>query len=344
MHTHPEYRSATTKDQVGREADVQKRERRLRDKDIEKLLEEYGYLKESGIKFYKTIKQAISAHPDDEVGKVEYERITLYKFPVKTHFSERRLPKGYLYKGGAARALLGRALGTDTQVPRDVDIVRFGEEPQPGMDKQIEQEFSPEDAALGGGVEWMMEARYFFTRDVTLNEVVASDTEIVASAECVLDTVRRIIRMAPYEREKYEGEEGTPDQKILARMMLFYAEHIERYDEAAFDTSTDKQLESAFISPFYMAVQLDKACQKGGNVARHYIDEIRKRGQVPEYLESIEDVAGYLLSLMRKDNFYYRHAPSVQFEREEEQIEEKYGDLNDEHAARRERGVRIQSR
>lgn len=336
IRAHPECIRVVPENQVKPQGSLWQQEGRLRDEDVEKLLEEYTPLKESGIKFYKTVKQVMPRDAYDERGKEKYERITLYRFPVKSHFSEKRLPTGYFYKGGAARALLGRALGIDVQHPRDIDIVRFGEEPEKGMDHRIEEEFSPEEVGFGRGVEKINESRYFFTRDITLNEVVASDTEIIASAECVLDTVRRIIRMTPYERETYESEDGTSDQKILARMILFYVEHIERYDEAVLDPTTDKQFESTFISPFYMAVQLDKACQRGEGVANRYVNELKKRGQIPEYLEKIEEVARFSLVMMRDKDFYYRHAPSTQFEQEDEYIEEIYGDLEDGHAARRE--------
>lgn len=111
--------------------EVSRVEAEIDDKDVLAILKEYG------------------VNPDlvEDIGE------GLFRVGVKNHFSERRLPQGYGYKGGAARALLLRSLEIDsTHQPRDIDVVRLSpKEPYEGADYEVAREFMPEDFAHGDG-------------------------------------------------------------------------------------------------------------------------------------------------------------------------------------------------
>ncbi len=100
--------------------------------------------------------------------------------------------------------------------------------------------------------------QYFSTRDLTINQVMATDEEIFVTRMALLDTVRHILRPTPYEKAKFNGAVG---EKILAKIIRLYSEMIHKYDEAAIEDVDSYQLEEAFTNPFFLALQLDKAAE-----------------------------------------------------------------------------------
>ena len=265
---------------------------------------------------------------EDEETQERYEYDQVMSLPVRNHFSDKRLPAGYGYKGGAARVLLLRALGTDpTYRPRDIDVVRLSwDEDSSDRDDEVSKEFMPEDYEHGDGVEIIDERdQYLATRDFKLNEILATDDRVWFTEGALLDTLRHIIR--PTEFEKFNwSDSGELGPKMLAKLLRFYAEAIHRYDEAGIEDVEDWQFEEGFISPFWLALQLDRACDVNQHVAQTYVDELVTRGQLPSDIESIDQASEYLISLIH--NFYYRHAPEEQFDIEYEWTEEFEDDLN----------------
>lgn len=298
----PEASGITVEQEQALVTHLEQREAAVAGKELLEILEEYG----------------IDPH------MVEIRSDGRVRIEVRNHFSAKRLPEGYAYKGGAARALLLRSLGSVLQVePRDIDIVRLtSDEPYEGADEAVAREFLPEDLAFGDGVEPLgSEDTYFATRDITLNEVLATDQEIIASEQCVIDVVRHIIRLTEYERT-LDGEVSAPSQKMLAKVLRLYAESIHYYGEAEIANIPGWEFEQAFISPFWLALQLDRAFERSREVATLYVDELKKRRQIPQEIDSPEEAAGYLLHLIRGE-FYYRHAPTEQFALEQRWMEEE---------------------
>lgn len=241
----------------------------------------------------------------------------LLHIPVTEHFADERLPESYAYEGGAARALLERTLGMmPVSQPRDVDVVRIApEEPYAGSDSEVFKKFSPEDAGNGG---WMDIERnifsYFQTRDLTINEVLATEQEIICTRQCLLDTVRHILRPTEHEFKVFEDSLGP---KVLSKILRFYSEMIAKYGHADVQGMKGYAWEEAFISPFYLANQLDKAYQKGKEDAENFFNELKKRGYIPENTKSVEEAAEFLVGVMTNQNFYYRYAPKNQYEIED---------------------------
>ncbi len=254
-------------------------------------------------------------------GGIEQESDGTFHLPVRQHFSDRRLPNvsgrspEFAYKGGAARALLLRSLGIDpTYQPRDVDIIAFGSESQPGLRQQVAHEFMTEDAAHGGGVEelphWKTSRKnYFSTRDFTLNEVLATDEEIWVTRQGLLDTLRHVIRLTSYEHDFRSGI----GPKMLAKLLRLSQEGIRRWGDAEV-VQDGWSFEEAFTQPFWLALQLDKACEQSLELGQAYVDEVRRLGFIPDNVQSIEDAASYLSREIY--DFTFRHAPTQQFDLE----------------------------
>ena len=131
----------------------------------------------------------------------------VFEITVKDHFSERRLPQGYGYKGGTARALLLRTIGMDpSYIPRDIDVMSFNST-NPDVDRQVAEEFMSDDLEMSksGNVIEPYDDDYFETRDVTINKLYATDEKIIVTKQCLLDTVRHIIRPTQYELDQFSG-------------------------------------------------------------------------------------------------------------------------------------------
>lgn len=60
--------------------------------------------------------------------------------------------------------------------------------------------YAEDDLANGHGVT-TVEEDYFETRDFTINEVMVADNKIIISKDCLLDTVRGILRITDFEKK-----------------------------------------------------------------------------------------------------------------------------------------------
>lgn len=286
--------------------DLEKREASINDMEVQKVLAEFGF-DAADLEIDRQIE--LSGGPED-----------VYKLKVKNHFWDKRLPSGYGYSGGAARALLMRNLGIDPYyMPRDIDVVRLDrEEPYDRADEEVAAKFMLEDFAHNHGVrDESDQDRYFNDRDLTINQIIATDKEILITRLGLLDSARHIIRPTDYEKKAFDGEIGP---KMLARVLRFYVEMINRYGNVSIEGINDCVFEKLFVKSFYFALQLDKAVEVSYRLGQDYVDELKKRGRLPDEIESVEDAVSYFLGCT--NDFYYRYAPVEQFDLEEEWAED----------------------
>ncbi|MBD3281770.1 hypothetical protein GF391_03420 [Candidatus Uhrbacteria bacterium] len=279
---------------------------------MDKILQKYHVPEKiyKNIKFYKIIDYLD-------------EGAVLYEIPVLNHFSDKKLPEGYGYKGSAARALLLRSLNIDPSYkPRDIDVVRLSEsEPYKGADDKIAQEFMPDDYEHGYGTEPISNFDdYFSNRDLTINEVLASDKAIFATQICILDNIRHILRITDFEKFNYSST-GRVGPKMLSKILRFYAEAIKRYDDASIENVEDWQFNEEGISFFWIALQLDRAYEIDAQVADNFVQQLVKHEQLPDEIQNADQALEYIMDAMEDDYFYFRHAPNWQFEHELEWIE-----------------------
>jgi hypothetical protein len=295
LKLYPEAFSANVETQQAQADRLRRREQLLDDQELTGILEEYGV----------------------NIDDIELDGAGNYRLRVTNHFTDQRLPNGYAYKGGAARALALRNLGLSlTEQPRDLDVVRtVAEEPGEGLDDEVSRQFMPEDVSHGHGVEVVpIIDEYFATRDFTFNEVLSTDTEVVMTRQCLLDLTRRIIRLTDFE-----SRDGEPSQKLLAKQLRLYAEAIAKYGSASIEDNGEWEYEEGFIAPFWLALQMERAFERGPDVAQRYTEELKQRNQIPQNIVLAEEAAAYLSTFI--DNFYYRHAPVSQFQKENEWLD-----------------------
>lgn len=230
------------------------------------------------------------------------------------------MPEPYAYKGGAARWLLAKAIGQSPHLPpRDLDVFRMGDHPERSYDDYtVAMQFMPEDISHGSEVDvYQANSQYFSTRDISLNEVYATASEIVASPQCIADTLDRIIRLSDYEYKRFDG----PGHKMVAKLLRLQSQYEMEsgkkwnlHDDDRFvsdyrgnqslDFSCEHQ-DRAYLSnrttAFFMAVQLNRAVQVGETYANAYVAKLLAFGHIPPRYNTIDTAWEYLNSLIDRD-------------------------------------------
>ncbi len=236
-------------------------------------------------------------------GLLEFERAAI---PIA------RLPElgeKYALIGGAARALLLASLGRFAQEPRDIDIAYAGA--RDAHDEQeaqkISEKYMADDYGHGHGVQ-MLANDYFNTRDLTVNEVLATRDKVVCTRACLLDTLRNIVRMTGFAREEADDDFRM---RAAGRAVRFVAEAIRRGHEAVLaDTDSIKDI---YIRPFYIALQLERAYELGEETAERFVEQSRDLGVLPAHVRDVADATEYLLY---STDFTFRSVPVSELLRE----------------------------
>jgi|GEM_PF-1494952 len=233
------------------------------------------------------------------------------------HPGKLEIPKEYGFKGGAARSVLREALGLKVIPPRDVDVIRLSaEEPHVGSDIEIAKKYMAQDFEFGDGVEFVdSTVDYFNTRDFTINELYTTGSEIVATEKCIRDTIRNIVRITEYERMSYSGI-GEMGPKMKAKTLRLHAEQMYALGVSSIPEESINEIEKSFITPFWLAVQLDRAFERNAEIAEQFTKLLIENSIVPEYIKDSRDLGEYLL--LEVYSFKFRNAPYLQYEIEEQ--------------------------
>ncbi len=285
-------------------------------------------------------KELLSVKNYEEEKKLSEEReLFLEKFSIneilKTFLKERafiidqdgyigisyaatsELPDGYGFKGGSARAVLREVLGLKVIPPRDIDVIRLSaEEPYKGADTEIAQKYMAQDFEFGDGVELVDSTTdYLNTRDFTINELYTSNSQIFATEECIRDTIRNIIRITEYERISY-SEIGEIGPKMKAKTLRLHAEQMYSIGVSSIPEDDRNEIEKSFINPFWLAVQLDRAFERGHEVAEKFTQLLIENNVIPEHVKDSRDLGDFLLSEVY--DFRFRNAPHLLYKMEED--------------------------
>ena len=237
------------------------------------------------------------------------------------------LPAGYVVVGGGARAALARSLGLDdTAAFRDLDIVAMHETPDPDELERLSKEYMPDDFVHGHGVK-EEDGDYFETRDFTINEIYIEGDQIYCTTDCLLDTVRGIVRITEHEvQESYRPEAPYYiNPKLLAKALRFAAAR-----EATIANPEDYTYIN--IDDFHMALHFDRAAEQGPEVLEGYVALLREHGQIPEELASPEALYEYLKAAVY--DFVFRCVDTDTLRNEPELLAEELeglADLADDH-------------
>lgn len=249
-------------------------------------------------------------------GDFEFNKIgaDLYEIPIPQTAGHQKLENGYGYKGGAARSILLRTLGIDPKAePRDIDLVRITDRDINEMDLKMAEKYSPEDLAHSYGVE-PLKHDYFKTRDFTINELLVVDDKIYLTKQCLLDTIRGIIRFCDFQKKELydpegynlqEGEGYFVKDKLLAKALRFIALSIARDKEMEL---ADKEIYSYLsIEDFHLALHLDRALEQGYDVAVAYLEQLKKTGQIDSEIVNPHDfILNFIKTLESEDIFIFR--------------------------------------
>ncbi len=305
-----------TKESTFEEDDVERKHLASVDKAVISVATEYE----------KTLGQILERYGHD----IYVEKIGngLFRIPL-SHTYLRKLPDGYGYIGGAARATLSRLLGIDMSAkPRDIDIVRVLNKDVFGLDSEMSEKYSSEDYAYGHGVQNLKE-NYFETCDFTLNEALVYGDWVYLTKDCLLDTVRRVLRFTEYEKRN-TNEYGDVEihQKLLAKAIRLASEEVVRGRNLEIKDKEVFQLGG--ISPFYIALHLDRAFSRGTNVAIEYVRQLVSLEQLPDSITDPIKAVDYLLEAMEKP-YVFQYAPEfiVDADNEIDRMYEKFGHLID---------------
>lgn len=242
--------------------------------------------------------------------------------------SEFKIDKDYGFKGGAARYELRKALGLDAIEPRDFDVLRFSEtEPWEGVDNEIAQEFMPQDLEFGDGVEEFTED-YLETRDFTINEVYTHNGKIVASEQCIRDTLRNIVRVTEHEVNAYGSEFGNIGPKTRSKALRFHAEQQYLLGKSTIEEDQLSEIKESSINPFWIAVQLDRAFERSEGTAEKFRETLINNEIIPEDISSIFDLIDYIEDELYYDSFIFRNAPRKQYEFENSHLDDSFSDID----------------
>jgi hypothetical protein len=205
------------------------------------------------------------------------------------------LPTGYGVKGGGARAVLRSLLQIEAEPPRDIDLVYVGQDEQDvEVSKELAEKYMPDDLDFGYGVE-MLEENYFSSRDFTWNEVLYVDGQVIFSKQCLLDTVRNIVRITEYEkRESYRGDPFFVNPKLLAKAIRFVAAARAHGNSKMQLSEETAQAVEIGIDYWHIALHLNRSFEQGEAVAKEYVEELIGRELLPATIKSAVEALHYL--------------------------------------------------
>lgn len=232
------------------------------------------------------------------------------------------LPKGYGYKGGAARVILEHTLSLPTTSPRDLDLVYVGDTSAENRDlsRQVAEQYMPDDMVHGYGVEYL-EDDYFESRDFTLNEVLYDGQGVTFTKSCLVDVMRNIVRFSDYVKEEsYRGDDFYVRPKLMAKAIRFVAEARVQGKERARLADETEALQEIYIDEFHMSLHLDRAIEQGMDVAQHYVNDLVERGFLPDDIATIREAYDYLVD---QTDFVFRCATTMEMQREIDFLEEE---------------------
>lgn len=234
-------------------------------------------------------------------------------FSIKPHPHAPPLPFNYGFKGGMARFLIETYLKKPNVVlPRDIDIVRIGE--LPGVDyakwdRIVSECYMPQDYANGHGVEVLNPNEshdYFHTRDFTINEVLVMGDTAYATRLGFMDIYRGVIRLSEFEKSQADVHHSIPNGKLLAKSVRMLAEAYAKGDYTRY-LADEAMLRDGRISPFHMALHLDRAMQRGEEAVQNYIHFLRAYNHLPADIQTVAEAKEYI-----DDNLEYSFTYSLE--------------------------------
>lgn len=292
-------------------------------KDIEAEHQEEAVLG-TAIREISAYEQTLKSYLGRQGIKTELKKISASLFEISLDDNDlifEDLPKGYVYHGGAARAILARKLGIEENSDsRDIDLAYAGPENARIHDDRLMEKYSPEDFAHGHGVSSVSDD-YFSTRDFTINELLVAGNKLVLSKDCLLDTVRGVVRITDFEKQESVDEEHPYyiKPKLLAKALRLAA-------VKEMSLADKEEYACREIDAFHIALHLNRAIEQGREVVEEYVKLLKENKQIPEDLNSLKQIIDYL---HQNTDFVFRIDQKKRLAAESEIIENILGENPD---------------
>ena len=188
------------------------------------------------------------------------------------------VPEGYGFKGGVARKALAQTLrlNISTAAVRDIDLLRTIETPG-DQDASLAHRYMPDDLTFSEfGIEILdVEAGYFGSRELTLNEVLLLGDRLTVSHACLLDTLGLTLRVTKAHLTKNRGHVHPG---VALKTLRFAANLAAEGNKPRVLPLrvTPRPMRHGF--DFYVALHLSRAFENGEVVAAHYLRLVAERG------------------------------------------------------------------
>lgn len=206
--------------------------------------------------------------------------------PKLTHLP--LLPKGYGFKGGAARLALANLLGqSDCNArPRDLDLLKIGKG-NPKLDQQLAQKIMAEDYRHGAEIETLQNIKlYFTTRDLTINQIALLNKIVFCSYQALQDMLNRILQTTPFVTE----DNDFPQGRITMKALRLKAES--QRTIAPFQI-VDQRF-NPNVKPFDIALHLERSLQQDLMTAQYYLAECIRHGYLKLDASDVEQAVSVL--------------------------------------------------
>lgn len=245
------------------------------------------------------IEQALAALSQQFPFALRTHSATRIEFDIDAPFFANDLeipipPPSYAWKGGTARAVLGKMFGLAQLPPRDLDLLRLGSAWN-DQDATVSARYMAEDWQRGHGVEIRrtMEA-YLETRDLSVNECALYADRMIVSPMALFDSLGQVLRPCRYQ----PGSLSKPpslNTLTLLKMLRLRSEQLSLGESWMLVGIADGR----GAEPLHIAVQLRKALQQGVRVAELYVEELAAIGLLAAHVEhqlwyTLRELSDYL--------------------------------------------------
>lgn len=219
----------------------------------------------------------------NDEGNESQQEIKVYKFKHNQELPV-DLPQGYCFIGGTARSIVLKEMEGISLPARDTDIVAIDDlSPDKSQLTELSERHMAEDYSHGHGIKVEKFNLYFTTRDFTINEVLIHGDTVFATEQALLDLHHKTIRPSEYERDKwksYNERRNGVTPKLAMKALRLHGEFEEMYSDAEIDGIEEWQWKFENISVFFIALQLERAFERGDATAHKFYLQLLKMGIV----------------------------------------------------------------
>lgn len=208
----------------------------------------------------------LESYEDDPI---EIVNLSIPDKIMKKYDFIQELPEGICVMGGVARSIARELLTGEIEPIRDIDLVAINDFADGELNDDVIDEYSKkymlDDYNYGHGIGFENLDNYFNTRDFTVNQVLIHKGELLISEQAIDDFEENIIRPTKFEKpyEDWYLKSKLAVKGLLMKVVL---------DDISESVSTleDFNINAYRMSPFFVALGLNKAFDRGKETARNF--------------------------------------------------------------------------